>query len=243
VQEDWFGERVASTYDADETDMFEPAALDPAVSLLAELAAGGVALELGIGTGRVALAVQARGVTVHGIELSPAMVARLRAKPRGDEVDVTIGDFATTRLGRSFRLAYLVFNTIMNLTSQDEQVECFRNVAAHLEPGGRFVIEVLVPPWQRLLPGETLKAFTITPTHLGVDEIDVVTQTAWSHHYRTGPAGTEVFSVPSRYVWPSELDLMARMAGMTLVDRWADWTRAPFTATSPSHVSVWSTPA
>jgi SAM-dependent methyltransferase len=188
--------------------MFEPAVVDPVVDLLADLAGEGDALELGIGTGRIALPLSQRGVRVHGIDLSPAMVARLRAKPGADEIGVKIGDFATTSVGGTFRLAYLVYNTIMNLTTQDEQVECFRNVAAHLEPGGCFVIEVGVPGLQRLPPGETVRAFTVSPTRLGFDEYDIAAQVLFSHHYWVVAGQLEVFSAPYRYVWPSELDLM-----------------------------------
>jgi hypothetical protein len=168
------------------------------------------------------------------------MVARLRAKPGGGEIDVTIGDFATTTVEGSFSLAYLVFNTIMNLTTQDEQVACFENVAAHLEPGGCFVIEVGVPDLQRLPPGETFRPFTVTPTRLGFDEYDVVNQGLISHHYRVVDDRLEVNSPPFRYVWPSELDLMARLAGMRLRERWGGWKREPFTAESTMHVSVWA---
>ena len=155
---------------------------------------------------------------------------------------MTIGDFATTTVNGTFTLAYLVRNTIMNLTTQDAQVECFLNVARHLEPGGCFVIEVIVPPWQRLAPGETLIPFDVSPAHLGFDEIDVATQTSWSHHYWFVDGETKTFSAPFRYVWPSELDLMARLAGMALRERWSDWNREPFTSTSRSHISVWQKP-
>jgi SAM-dependent methyltransferase len=235
----YFDERIAKGYDAASTDMYEPAVLDPAVSFLADLAADGAALELGIGTGRIALPLSERGVHVHGIELSPAMVEQLRAKPGADDIGVTIGDFATTKVDGTFTLAYLVFNTITNLTTQDEQVECFRNVAAHLEPGGRFVIEVFIPVLQRLPPGETVRAFTVSPTRLGFDQYDVATQTLFSHHYWVVDGRLEVFSAPYRYVWPSELDLMARLAGMTLRERWSGWEREPFTSDSTTHVSVW----
>jgi SAM-dependent methyltransferase len=235
----YFDERVAEQYDATSADMFEPAVVDPAVSFLADLAHDGAALELGIGTGRIALPLRRRGVRVHGIDLSPAMVARLRAKPGADEIGVTIGDFATTRVGGTFALAYLVYNTIMNLTTQDEQVECFRNVAAHLEVGGCFVMEVGVPGLQRLLPGETVRAFTVSPTRLGFDEYDIAAQHLTSHHYRVVDGQLHVFSAPFRYVWPSELDLMARLAGMTLRERWSGWDRSPFTSDSTTHVSVW----
>jgi SAM-dependent methyltransferase len=239
MPEDHFGERVAEGYDESSADMFEPAVVDPVVDFLAGLAGHGAALELGIGTGRIALPLARRGVRVHGIDLSAAMVARLRAKPGADRIGVTIGDFATTTVEGSFSVAYLVFNTINNLTTQDEQVACFQNVAAHLEPGGCFVIEVGVPALQRLPPGETVRAFALTPTHLGFDEYDVVSQGLISHHYSVADGELEVFSVPFRYVWPSELDLMARMAGMTLRERWSGWKREPFTGDSLKHVSVW----
>jgi SAM-dependent methyltransferase len=233
----YFDERIAERYD--EGDMFEPAAVDPVVRFLSDLAGGGAALELGIGTGRIALPLSRRGVRVHGIDLSPAMVVKLRAKPDADTIGVTIGDFATTRVSGTFRLAYLVYNTIMNLTTQDEQVECFRNVAAHLELGGCFVIEVGVPGLQRLPPGETVRAFALSPTQLGFDQYDVAAQIVVSHHYRVVDGQLEVFAAPFRYVWPSELDLMARLAGMTLRERWSDWDRTPFTADCTKHISVW----
>jgi len=239
VRKNYFDERVAKGYDTRWSNLFEPAVLDPAVDFLAELAGAGPALELGIGTGRIALPLSKRGIHVHGIELSPAMVEQLRAKPGGDDIAVTIGDFATTRVDGTFKLAYLVRNTIANLTTQDEQVECFRNVGAHLEPGGCFVIEVWVPELRRLPPGETFHAFAVTPTHLGFEEYDVATQIAYSHHYWVVDGKMETFSAPFRYVWPSELDLMAKIAGMKLRERWSNWEREPFTSESRSHISVW----
>ncbi len=176
---------------------------------------------------------------VHGIDLSEAMLSRLRAKPGAGEIGVTLGDFATTRVEGTFSVAYLVFNTIMNLTTQDEQVACFRNVAAHLEPGGAFVIEVMVPALQRLPPGESFQPFDVSPTHLGFDEYDVVSQGLVSHHYSLVDGTFENVSMPFRYVWPAELDLMARLAGMTLRERWSGWQREPFTSESRQHVSVW----
>jgi SAM-dependent methyltransferase len=239
VPENYFGERVAERYDESSADMFEPATLDPTVDFLVGLAGAGPVLELGIGTGRVALPLARRGLRVHGIDLSEAMVERLRAKPGSDAIDVIIGDFATTRVEGTFSLAYLVFNTIMNLTTQDAQVACFENVAAHLEPGGRFVIEVGIPQLQRLPPGETVRPFDVSPEHLGFDEYDVVSQGLVSHHYSLVDGAWEAVSMPFRYVWPSELDLMARIAGMTLRERWAGWRREPFTSESTKHVSVW----
>ena len=240
MPEDHFGERVAERYDELSAEMFAPAAIDPVVDFLAGLAGRGRALELGIGTGRIALPLAQRGIPVHGIDLSEAMVARLRAKPGAEDIGVTIGDFATATVDGTFSLAYLVFNTIMNLTTQDEQVACFQNVAAHLEPGGCFVIEVGVPDLQRLPPGETFQPFDVSPTHLGFDEYDVARQGLVSHHYWIDDGNVEVFSPPFRYVWPAELDLMARLAGMTLRERWSGWKREPFTSESTKHVSVWS---
>jgi SAM-dependent methyltransferase len=239
VPENYFDERIAHRYEAYWPNLFEPAMVDPVVGSLAGLAGDGRALELGIGTGRIALPLSRRGVHVHGIDLSPAMVAQMRAKPGADDVGVTIGDFAVTRVDGTFCLAYLVRNTIENLTTQDAQAACFRNAAAHLEPGGCFVIEVEVPALQRLPPGETVRVFTMTPDHLGVDEYDVAGQGLVSHHYWVIDGRLEVFSSPFRYVWPSELDLMARLAGLTLRERWGGWQREPFTSDSTSHVSVW----
>jgi hypothetical protein len=239
MPKDFFGERVAERYDETSADMFEPAVVSPVVDFLAGLARDGAALELGIGTGRIALPLSQQGVRVHGIDLSTAMVAKLRAKPGAEDIGVTIGDFATTTVEGPFSLAYLVFNTIMNLTTQDEQVACFQNVAAHVEPGGCFVIEVGVPGLQRLPPGETFQAFEVSASKLGFDEYDVVSQGLISHHYSVDDGKLDVRSIPFRYVWPSELDLMARLAGMTLRERWSDWTREPFTAESTKHVSVW----
>jgi SAM-dependent methyltransferase len=239
VPENYFDERIAKSYEARWPELFEPAIVDPVVAFLAELAGTGAALELGIGTGRIAIPLSRRGVRVHGIDLSPDMIAELRAKPGSDGIGVTVGDFATTRVSGAYTLAYLLRNTIMNLTTQDGQVACFANVAAHLQPGGCFVIEVMVPALQRLPPGETVRAFTVTPTHLGFDEYDVASQGLVSHHYWVVDGQLDPRSVPFRYVWPSELDLMARLAGMTLRERWSGWIRAPFTSDSTSHVSVW----
>jgi SAM-dependent methyltransferase len=239
VPKNYFDERIAERYETYWPELFEPAVVDPAVDFLAGLAGAGPALELGIGTGRIALPLSRRGVAVHGIELSPAMVTQLRAKPGADKIGVTIGDFATTKVDGTFTLAYLVRNTITNLTTQDAQVECFRNVAAHLEPGGYFVIENYIPELQRLPPGETIHPFDVTPTHLGFEEYDVATQIAFSHHYWIIDGQLETSSAPFRYVWPSELDLMARLAGMNLRERWSDWNRELFTSDSRSHITVW----
>jgi SAM-dependent methyltransferase len=235
----YFDEGVAARYDESSADMFAPAVVDPVVDFLVELAGTGRALELGIGTGRIALPLSRRGVAVHGIELSKAMVAKLRAKPGGDDVGVTIGDFATTRVDGTFSVAYLVFNTISNLTTQGAQVACFGNVAAQLEPGGCFVIEVGVPSLQWLPPGETARVFHISETRWGIDEYDVAAQGLISHHFEVVDGRLERFSVPFRYTWPAELDLMAQLAGMSLRERWSGWKREPFTSDSRKHVSVW----
>jgi SAM-dependent methyltransferase len=242
MPQNYFGGRVAERFDERYAHLAEPAVVDPIVDFLVERARGGAALELGIGTGRIALPLARRGLRVHGIELSEAMVAQLRGKPGAESIGVTIGDFATTTVEGRFSIAYLVANTIMNLTTQDEQVACFENVAAHLAPGGCFVIEVLVPGLRRLPPGEIFQPFDVSPTHLGFDEYKVARQGLVSHHYWIEDGKVEVFSPPFRYVWPSELDLMARLAGMMLAERWGGWKREPFTSESTQHVSVWEKP-
>ncbi len=240
-EDGYFDEEVAARYD--NSDMFDPAVVDPAVDFLASLAGSGPALELAIGTGRIALPLSRRGVPVHGIDMSKAMVAKLKAKPGAEKIGVTIGDFSTTKVDRQFSLAYLVYNTIENLTSQEAQVACFRNVAEHLQPGGCFVVEVGVPDLQRLPAGETFRPFHVSETRWGFDEYDVVNQGMISHHLEIIDGKAVRFSVPFRYVWPAELDLMARLAGMRLRERWAGWKREPFTSASDSHVSVWEKPA
>ena len=237
--EDYFGEDVAARYDESHRDMFDPDAVEPAVEMLASLARGGRALEFGIGTGRLALPLLQRDVDVHGIDLSVAMVERLRAKPGGDQIPVTIGDFANTRLEGSFSLVYLVFNTIMNLITQEAQVQCFENAAAHLEPGGCFVVETVLPELQKLAPGERFVPFLISEEQWGIDEYDVANQGLVSHHLEIADGDVHRKSIPFRYAWPAEFDLMARLAGMRLMERWGDWTREPFTPASTKHVSVW----
>jgi SAM-dependent methyltransferase len=244
VPEDYFGERVAERYDESLGEMADPAVVEPTVDFLAALAGEGAALELGIGTGRIALPLATRGVRLYGIDLSQAMVAKLREKPGAEAIGVTIGDFATTKVEGTFSLAYLVFNTIMNLTTQNEQVACFENVAAHLEPGGCFVIEVMVPALRLLPPGETIHVFSFRgPTQFGFDEYDVASQRLVSHHYGERDGSLRRSSTPFRYAWPAELDLMARIAGMKLRERWSGWNREPFTNDSTKHVSVWETTA
>jgi SAM-dependent methyltransferase len=229
---------AADIYDTTSADMFERRVLDPTVDFLAEFAGEGGALEFAVGTGRVALALQARGVDVHGIELSPHMAAKLREK--SDTVPVTIGDMTTTQLDRRFALVYLVFNTILNVTTQDEQVAVFENAARHLEPGGAFVVEVIVPDLRRFQRGETGRIFTMERHHVGIDTLDdTVGQLSTSHHWFDVDGRMVVHSGQFRYVYPSELDLMARLAGMRLRDRFAGWDRSPFTEESESQVAVY----
>ena len=238
--ENYFGEEAAARYDDASADMFDPAVVGPVVDFLVELAGDGGALELGIGTGRIGLPLAERGVRVHGIDLSEAMLARLRAKPGADRIGVTVGDFASAKVDETFSLAYLVFNTIMNLTTREAQAGCFRNVAAHLEPGGCFVVEVGVPDLRRLPPGETLLPIGVSEGYIGLDEVDTSRQRLISHHVRLADDGTyRRSSIPFRYVWPEELDLMADAAGMQLRQRWSGWRREPFTHESTTHVSVW----
>lgn len=240
VLDDHFAGEVAARYDDDLGSMAERDVVGPTVDLLADLAGGGGALEMAIGTGRIALPLAARGVRVSGIELSPDMVAQLRRKPSGDSIPVTIGDMAVTRVPGEFRLVYLVFNTIGNVETQDRQVAVFANAAAHLEPGGCFVVEVGVPDLRRLVPGHDAVVFARAPGYVGYDHYDdLVAQHAVSHHVVVDESGVREVRTPFRFVWPSELDLMARLAGLELVDRFADWHRSPFTADSTSHVSIW----
>lgn len=243
MRENHFDTEVAERYDEDSAEMFAPEVLGPTVDVLAELARGLPALELAVGTGRVAIPLAERGVEVHGIELSEAMADRLRAKPGGAAVGVTIGDMTEARVAGRFGLVYLVFNTIGNVTTQDGQVAVFENAAAHLEPGGCFVIETGVPILRRLPPGGRFAVFDHADRHVGIDEYDVASQLMWSHHYSSEDGTTyRRSSVPFRYVWPAELDLMARIAGLELRERWADWHRSPFTSESTGHVSVWVRP-
>ena len=239
-----WGADAAARYDAASTGMFDPAVVGPAVDLLAALADEGPALEFAIGTGRVALPLSERGVPVSGIELSPHMAEVLRSKPGAAAVPVTIGDMATTRVPGEFSLVYLVYNTIENLTTQDEQVAVFANAAAHLRPGGRFLLEVEVPSVPRIQPGEQGRIFDLSPGHLGVDtHDDPVGQLLSSHHWTLLDGQWVQASGQYRYVWPSELDLMARLAGLRFEARWAGWDRSPFTAASPSQVVVYAKPS
>ena len=233
VPENHFGEAVAARYDELAAGMFDAAVVEPAVDFLEQLAGDGRALELGIGTGRIALPLSARGVRVVGIDLSEAMVARLRAKPGAERIEVAIGDFATVRVDGTFTVAYLVFNTTGNLTTQEQQVACFRNAAAHLVTGGCFVIETGVPS------DDPLRVFDLGDTHVGVDEYDAATQRLVSHHFTLVDGAWERRSIAFRSVGPGELDLMAQLAGLTLRERWGGWSREPFTGESTKHVSVW----
>ena len=231
---------AAQTYDSPGEDMFAPEVLGPTVDLLTDLADGGDVLELAIGTGRVAIPLRDNGVRVAGIELSQPMIDRLREKADADRVPVVLGDMATARVPGEFSLAYLVFNTISNLLTQEEQVECFRNAARHLRPGGRFVVELGVPPLRVLAPGQQAAVFTVEEGYVGFDAIDVVTQRLVSMHVQFGEGREATIDrSPHRYVWPAELDLMGRLAGFALEQRYADWDRSPFTAESPSAVSVY----
>ena len=233
MTKDYFAGDVAGRYDGSSAEMFAPEVVAPTVAFLADLAGGGPALELGIGTGRIALPLAEQGVPVHGIDLSPDMVAQLRAKPGGSVIPVEIGDFAATRVDGSFALVYVVFNTFNNLTTQEAQVACVENVAAHLAPGGAFVVEAGVPNTA------SLQVFDLTDDHVGVDEYDPATQRLVSHHFTLVDGSWRRLSVPFRAVSPAELDLMARFAGMRLRERWSGWRREPFTAKSTKHVSVW----
>jgi len=236
-------ETTAATYDDDVAEMSAPEVLGPTVDLLARLAGDGPVLEFAVGSGRVAVPLLRRGVPVTGIELSAPMVARLRAKVGADELPVVVGDMATTLVAGEFALVFLVFNSISNLRTQDEQVECFRNAARHLAPGGRFVVELFVPPLRRLPPGQVAVPFDVSEAHTGFDTFDLVTQQCTSHHYTRAADGSVRYDAGRfRYIWPAECDLMARLAGLDLETRLGDWDGTPFTESSEKHVSVWRKP-
>jgi hypothetical protein len=232
-----FGEDVAARYD--DAPRGDEAV---AVAFLERLAAGGPALELAIGTGRIALPLAARGVPVHGVDLSPAMLDRLRRKPGGDRLPVTLGDFAAVPVPGRFRLVYVVFNTLFNLLTQDEQVRCFQNVAAHLTDDGAFVVEAFVPAYLTRLRDDQYvdaEAIAVDEVRLDVGRHDPVTQRLYESHVSLSPSGVRLNPIVTRYAWPSELDLMARLAGLRLRERWGGWEREPFTAASRAHVSVY----
>lgn len=235
-------EDTAATYDTDAASHFAPEVLGPTVDYLERLADGGPALEFAIGTGRVGIPLASRGVPVTGIELSEPMVAQLRRRADADKVPVVVGDMATTVVAGAgdFSLVFLVWNSISNLRTQAEQVQCFRNAAHHLRPGGRFVIDLWVPPIQRLAPGQSAVPMSLEDEHLIFDTYDLVTQQCASHHYHRNPDGSIRYGVGHfRYIWPAECDLMAQLAGLELESRSAGWEGQPFLATSESHVSVW----
>ena len=226
---DWFAGDVAARYDADTAEM----PVEPVVDFLVPLAGGG-ALELAIGTGRIAVPLAERGVRVEGIDLSPDMVAELDTKT--DAIPVAIGDYATTGVDGPFSLVYIVFNSISNQTTQEGQVATFASAAAHLEPGGCFVVEVGTKNRQHLT------VFDLSETHVGVDEYDADTQRLVSHHFTLVDGSWRRISMPFRSASPGEFDLMAQLAGLRLRERWADWDRSSFTAESTKHVSVWEKP-
>jgi SAM-dependent methyltransferase len=234
---------VAPFYDESSGPEFSAQAIRATVDLLAELAGSGRVLELGIGTGRIALPLAARGISVTGIDASQGMVEQLRAKPGGADIPVVIGDFGEALPEGPFSLAYVVYNTLSNLLTQEKQVACFENVAAQLEPGGRFLVEIFVPKLERIGPENRIDVFDHDDGALGFDVVDVFRQRLTSHHYRFGGERSGHFASEHRYVWPAELDLMARVAGLRLLDRWGGWTREPFTETSTFHVSVYEKPA
>jgi SAM-dependent methyltransferase len=237
---DHFAGRIAEDYDKDLPWSFSPEVLAPMVNTLAALATGGDCLEFAIGTGRVALPLRAKGVGVDGIEYSPDMVQQLRKKPGGADVTVVIGDMASATTGRQYALVFLVFNTIMNLTTQKLQVDCFRNAAKHLQPGGKFVVEVMVPALRSFPPGAVAVPFDVSKSHLGFDTYEPAEQRLSSHHVQIAADGRATYHVhPFRYVWPSELDLMAELAGLRLQSRHADWHGNAFADDSRQHVSVW----
>lgn len=240
---DLWTEDIARRYDTPGEGMFAPEVLGPTVDRLVELAEDGPALEFAIGTGRVAVPLAERGAAVSGIELSPAMIAQLRTKADEHAIPVVQGDMATATAPGRFSLVYLVFNTISNLLTQEEQVACFRNAARHLTPGGRFVVELWVPELRALPPGKAATAGAVEPGYILLDTYDPLDQRVTSHHFRFDESGRARLDRSNhRYIWPSELDLMARLAGFALESRHADWAGRPFTADSPSHVSVYRLP-
>jgi SAM-dependent methyltransferase len=232
-----YGETIAEIYDERHASFDEDA-----VALLAELARGGRALELGIGTGRIALPLAARGVEVHGIDASPAMVERLRAKPDGEALAVTFGDFAEVPVEGEFALVYVVFNTFFALLTQEEQVRCFQSVARRLAPGGVFLIEAFVPDMTLFNRGQTVRAVKVTAeiVDMHASTHDISAQRVSSQQIIIKDGAIRLYPVQIRYCWPSELDLMARLAGLVLRERWGGWRREPFNSESMKHVSVYA---
>jgi len=234
-----WGQGLAEAYDTVYAAEREPHVLDPVLEALTQLGGSGPVLEFAVGTGRVALPLAARGLAVHGIELSPHMAAQLQSKPGADSVAVTIGDMTTTRVPGPFRLVYLLANSLMNVTTQEEQVQVFTNAAAHLDPGGLFVVELVVPLLHRASVADQGRVFAMDPTHVGIETVqDTIAQVAWSHHWMEVSGRVLTHSAPYRYVWPSELVLMASLAGFGLKDRWGGWDRTPFTSDSASQVAI-----
>lgn len=237
--ENIFDERIAARYDDTDRAMFDKKKLDVTSSFLADLAGDQRALEFAIGTGRVALPLQSRGVEVHGIELSQSMINQLYAKPNAENINVVVGDMASVNVPGKFQLVYLVYNTITNLITQDQQVLCFKNAASHLQDGGFFVVEDQIPAIRSIPIGTQISAFDASEEHVGIDKFDIVNQTVVSHHYWISGESVEVFNSTHRYAWPAEYDLMAKIAGLQLFERWGDWDKSAFTSDSRSHVSVW----
>ena len=232
-------QELADIYDLTYTEQAAPDVVDPMVDLLVDLAGDGAALEFAAGTGRLALPLAARGVPVQAIELSPHMAAKMREKPGADQVPVTVGDMCTTRVEGVFSLVYIVANSLMNVTTQAEQLAVFANAAAHLAPSGCFVVELIVPQLHRVSPGENARVFTLDADHVGIETFDdLVEQIAWSHHWMYVDERLVRHSAPYRYVWPAELELMGMLAGLRLRERWASWQREPFTSSSPKQVAV-----
>ena len=242
MPENIFNKRIASNYDFADRSMFAEDTINQTCSLLEELAGNGRVLEFAIGTGRVALPLQERGVEIHGIELSQSMVDQLYSKPNADTINVVVGDMAKDRVFGEFQLVYLVYNTITNLITQEEQVDCFINAAAHLKPGGYFLIEDQIPTLQQLPVGKSISAFDATEEHVGIDEFDLASQLVISRHYWIEGESVEMFQSKHRYAWPGEYDLMARIAGLELHNRWAGWDRSEFGSESKSHISIWRKP-
>jgi SAM-dependent methyltransferase len=235
-QEDTYGERIAGVYDEWYTKYD-----DAMIEALAELSQGGRALELGVGTGRIALPLQLKGISVHGIDASPAMIAKLRAKPQGDRIQVTLGNFADVAVDGQYALIYVVFNTFFSLLTQDEQAQCIANVAQRLDPAGYFVVEAFMPDLSRFSGQQALRVVNLGENEVRLDasQVDLLTQQITSQHVLLTEDGIRFYPIKIRYVWPSELDLMARLAGLRLKYRWGDWHKSDFGIDSGKHISVY----